>query len=218
MKDVSRYTTFPRSEISIALAAEAFRDQIVDRSDPQFDPIKAIDMLVGGNILGQKEALQVLPIPKDLPQARAFVRHNPSRLYIREQTMGLARLKLAQSRWILGHELGHIQQHDFYTQPFQPFNGYHSKWIKMENDVEWQADTYARYLFAPRHHVYKCNSAEELSKRCCVPLDVAVLHFESVFEILKSNVVCRHCHEPFNTSGLSDDVCNDCLSKMFSSF
>jgi IrrE N-terminal-like domain len=115
--------------------------------------------------------------PDDYP---ASVKYRPSRLKCDRGVWEDADIGEPKARWVLGHEIGHLVLHDHHAKAFSSDPALRIKFAQKEYSAEWQADTFAGYLYMPDEMLGQVASPSEAALKYGVPIEFATDRFETL--------------------------------------
>jgi hypothetical protein len=96
-------------------------------------------------------------------QPLAYVTHTPRKmLHIEREVWDLAGQGEPEARYILAHEIGHLDLHDNTAQAFSDNPDLRIKFAENEYSAEWQADRYADHFLLPTHIVLASCDEDDL--------------------------------------------------------
>jgi hypothetical protein len=193
MSHPSDYKVIGKTAASIAADAERLRELLGVNQRAEFNPLDAIKLFEKRG-LPNKGLLKVclFDAPKGGKPAR--VKYKPLRLFIDRDVLEAASEGFPFERFIVGHELGHIVEHDDTAKAFSASDSDRlTAWPK-EELAEWQADTFADNLLVPRKFLFAFRfDVNSIASTCNVERQVV----QRQIDALKSErrYVCKECPE-----------------------
>ena len=102
-------------------------------------------------------------------------------LFVDETVFEEATIGLAEAKFILNHELGHIILHDKSAKAFSQGEESRLKAFPREQRSEWQADTFAFHLSLPYKFIIAWNfDRNAIMNNCNVPMRVVEQQIQSI--------------------------------------
>jgi Zn-dependent peptidase ImmA (M78 family) len=135
--------------------------------------------------------IHVFDLPNNYDEpAHVTYRPHPT-LHADRQVWMAAKAGDDYSRYILGHEIGHLILHDHTAQLFSSDPSLRLRFAEKEHSAEWQANTFADHFLVPAEAIEKFRDELLLSMMCNVSVAVArrrlVRHFGDGYGALCDN-------------------------------
>lgn len=177
-----------RAGDSLNSSALNARRLLVPEGRPDFSMRAVIERLLSEELLPEgKLRLKLTPRPYTAP---ACVTFRPRTLNIDPEYWDDSRLNFPDHRFVLGHELGHIDLHDHHAQSFSGLSS--AAWPKEESS-EWQADKFSELFLVTENDIQIYGTTNAIANYCAVPRDIVIRRLGNRFRYTEN--CCPRCGE-----------------------
>ncbi len=190
----TKYWRYFRGEETIAAEANAVRRRGGVTSDEYFNITQLIEeTLPQYPVLRKKGELRLVPFEDGAGNPPAFVTFGPPTLHYHRPIWSEADQGEPWSRFVLGHEVGHLVLHDHFALAYSKEAAADIKGLDPGFNVEWQANTLAYHLFVPDEFAAAIGNARDIARRCGVERDIAQLRLASTTKVVKADLAGDFC-------------------------
>ena len=163
----------------------------------------------------RKARLRVCHFDAVLDQPWAFVSFQPGELILNADRGIWSDASIAEpeSRYILGHEIGHLVLHSHYDSAFSRDPALQLAPFLDEESTEWQANRFAPHFLVPVRLARLLGSVSAIMSQCAVSREVAQERYAAAYPKPKADLsatLCNKCGGLIVTRDGAPDPCRGC--------